>query len=142
MLRCSIYIALDRSDKPPKGPTEMQYVNEFTKPWADMFAQNPLNPAAFSDASRKYAATGEAFAAALFNAAESSAELTGKWAMDNLARMKGVCVAKEDAGEYAQAAKDFASSYMESAAENIAAYAEIAKRAQVETTEIFLGGEK
>ena len=120
----------------------MQYVNEFTKPWADMFAQNPLNPAAFSDASRKYAATGEALAALALNAAESSAELTGKWTMDTLSHMKDVCVAKEDAAAYAQAARDFASSFMESAAENTAAYAEIAKRAQVETTEIFLGGDK
>lgn len=120
----------------------MQHVNEFIKPWADMFAQNPLNLESFSDASRKYAATGEALAAAVLNASESSAELTGKWTMDTLSRMKGVCVAKEDTAEYAQAAKDFASSSMESAAENIAAYAEIAKRAQVETTEIFLGGDK
>ena len=120
----------------------MQNVTDFTKPWADMFARNPLNPAFNSDTGRTFAATGEALAAAMLKAAESSTELTGKWTLETIARMKNVFVAKDDVADYAQAAKEFASASAESAAENIAAYTEIAKRAQVETTEIILGGEK
>ena len=120
----------------------MQNVNDFTKPWADMFAQNPLIPASYSDAGRKFAATGEALAATAFKAAEGSAELTGKWALETMARMKGVYAAKDEVADYTQAAKEFASASVESAAENIAAYTEIAKRAQVETAEIFLGGDR
>ena len=142
MPHCSIYIRCDDLDNPAKGPIEMQNVNDFTKPWAGMFAHNPLDPASYTDAARKSAAAGEAFAAAVLKAAESNAELTGKWTLDTISRMKHVLIAKDDAADYAQAAKEFTTASVESAAENIAAYTDIAKRAQVETAEIFLGGDK
>jgi hypothetical protein len=75
-------------------------------------------------------------------AAEKSTEITSKWTKDTLARMAHVSKAKSDPADYSKAASDFASAAAELTAENLAAFAEVAKKVQVETVELMLAAGK
>ncbi|MDP2086718.1 MAG: Phasin, partial [Gemmobacter sp.] len=65
-----------------------------------------------------------------------------KWTKDTLAKMGDITKAKHDAADYSKAATDFASSAAEMAAENMAAFAEVAKKVQMETVELMLAAGK
>jgi len=57
----------------------------------------------------------------------SSTELSAKWAQDTLGKVQALTAAKSDPSDYAKSMTDFASASAESAAEQMAAFAEIAK---------------
>ena len=59
-----------------------------------------------------------------------------------LAGVGSLAKAKEDRAEYSKAMGDFASAFAEMAAENLAAFAEVAKKVQMETVELMLAAGK
>lgn len=115
---------------------------DMTKMVQDMMASFPVDNAAFQNAFKTQAAIAEKLAKVTLEAAEKSTEITSKWAKDTITKVSGVTTAKSDPAEYSKAVTDFASAASEMAAENLAAFAEVAKKVQMETVELMLAAGK
>ncbi len=115
---------------------------DMTKMVQDMMAAFPVDNAAFQNAFKTQAAMAEKMSKVALEAAEKSTEITSKWAKDTITKVSGVTAAKADPAEYTKAATDFASVAAEMAAENMAAFAEVAKKVQMETVELMLAAGK
>ncbi|MGA0539397.1 Phasin [Neotabrizicola sp. VNH66] len=115
---------------------------DFTKVFQDMMASFPVDSAAFQNAFKTQAAFGEKFSKVALEAAEKSTEITTKWAKDTLAKLSDISKAKADPADYTKSVTDFASAAAEMAAENMAAFAEVAKKVQMETVELMLAAGK
>jgi hypothetical protein len=120
----------------------MAKTNDFTKMMQDMMASFPVDTGAMQEAFKTQAALAEKMSKVALEAAEKSTEITAKWTKDTLAKMGDITKAKHDAADYSKAATDFASSAAEMAAENMAAFAEVAKKVQMETVELMLAAGK
>ncbi len=120
----------------------MTKTTDFTKVFQDALAQFPVDASAFQNAFKTQAAFGEKLAKVALEAAEKSTEISAKWAKDSIARMNDVAKAKAEPTEYTKSVTDFASAAAEIAAENLAAFAEVAKKVQMETVELMLAAGK
>lgn len=116
----------------------MTKATDFTKVMQDMMASFPVDTSAFQNAFKTQAAFGEKLSAVALAAAEKSTEITSKWAKDSLAKLSVAAKAKTEAADYSKAASDFATQAAEMAAENLAAFAEVAKKVQMETVELMM----
>lgn len=115
---------------------------DFTKAFQDAFAAFPVDASAFQNAFKTQAAIGEKLSKVALEAAEKSTEITSKWAKDTISKLSAASKAKTEPTDYTKAATDFASAAAEMAAENLAAFAEVAKKVQVETVELILAAGK
>jgi hypothetical protein len=115
---------------------------DFAKTMQDMMASFPVDASAFQNAFKTQAAFAEKFSKVALEAAEKSTEITSKWAKDSIAKLSDVSKAKAEPTDYSKAATDFASAAAEMAAENLAAFAEVAKKVQMETVELMLAAGK
>ena len=120
----------------------MTKATDFTKVMQDMMASFPVDTSAFQNAFKTQAAFGEKLSAVALAAAEKSTEITSKWAKDSLAKLSVAAKAKTEAADYSKAASDFATQAAEMAAENLAAFAEVAKKVQMETVELMIAAGK
>ena len=120
----------------------MTKTTDFTKVMQDMMASFPVDASAFQNAFKAQAAYGEKLAAVALAAAEKSTELSAKWAKDSLAKLSETAKAKAEPADYTKAATDFATAAAEMAAENLAAFAEISKKVQMDTVEVMLAAGK
>lgn len=120
----------------------MAKAQDFTKVVQDMMASLPMDASKFQDAFKAQAALGEKMTKVALDAAEKSTELSSKWAKDALTKVRTLAKTKEEPADYAKAVSDFASAAAEMAAENLAAFAEIAKKVQMETVELMLAAGK
>lgn len=115
---------------------------DFTKVMQDMMASFPMDNDAMKNAFKTQAAMAEKMSKVAIEAAEKSTEITSKWVKDTLAKSADLTKAKADPADYTKAATDFASVAAEMAAENMAAFAEVAKKVQMETVELMLAAGK
>ncbi|MFP5480987.1 MAG: Phasin [Alphaproteobacteria bacterium] len=115
---------------------------DFTKVVQDMMASIPVDASAFQNAFKTQAAFAEKFSKVALEAAEKSTEITSKWAKDSIAKLSDVSRAKSEPADYTKSMTDFASAAAEMAAENMAAFAEVAKKVQMETVELMLAAGK
>jgi hypothetical protein len=115
---------------------------DYTKAFAEMMDAMPADMTAMTDAFRTSAAFGEKLSKVALTAAEQSAELSSAWTKETLSNLADVAAAKEDPAEYTKAASDFAAASLEATTENVAAFAEIAKRVQMETLELMMASGK
>jgi hypothetical protein len=115
---------------------------DFAKTMQDMMASFPVDASAFQNAFKTQAAFAEKFSKVALEAAEKSTEITSKWAKDSISKLTDVSKAKTEPTDYSKAATDFASAAAEMAAENLAAFAEVAKKVQMETVELMLAAGK
>jgi len=120
----------------------MTKTTDFTKVMQDMMASFPVDASAFQNAFKTQAAFGEKLSKVALEAAEKSTEVSSKWAKETIAKLSGAAKAKAEPAEYTKAVTDFASAAAELAAENLAAFAEIAKKVQMETVELMLAAGK
>lgn len=120
----------------------MQKAQDFTKVMQEMTAAFPFDAKALQDSFRNSAAYGEKFAKVALEAAEKSNEISFKWTKDALNKMADLAKVKEEPAEYSKAVTDFASAAAEMTAETLAAFAEVAKKAQMETVELMLAAGK
>ena len=116
--------------------------NDYTKMMKDMMGAFPVDMTAMQDAFKTQAAFADKMSKVALEAAEKSTEISAKWTKDTLAKVGTVTNVKEDPAEYGKAMTDFASAQAEMAAENMAAFAEIAKKVQMETVELMLAAGK
>jgi len=115
---------------------------DLTKMMKDMMGAFPVDMTAMQDAFKTQAALGERMSKVALAAAEKSTEVSTRWTKDTLTKVADVTAVKEDAASYTKAMTDFASAQAETAAESMAAFAEIAKRVQMETVELMLAAGK
>ena len=120
----------------------MTKTTDFTKVMQDMMASFPVDASAFQNAFKTQAAIAEKLSAVALQAAEKSTEISSKWAKETIARLTAAAKAKAEPTEYTKAATDFASAAAELAAENLAAFAEVAKKVQMETVELMMAAGK
>ena len=115
---------------------------DYTKMMQDMMGNFPMDMSAFEDAFKSQAALSEKFSKVALEAADKSVELSTKWTKDTLAKVADVTAVKPEATDYSKAMTDFASTQAEMAAENMSAFAVIAKKVQTETVELMLAAGK
>lgn len=108
----------------------------------DIMGAFPVDTKAMEDAFKNQAALNEKLSGVALDAAEKSAELSSKWTKETLAKLSDMTKAKAEPADYAKAMTDFASANAEVAAENMAAFAEIAKKVQMDTVELMMAAGK
>jgi len=120
----------------------MQKPQDFTKAIQDMMSSFPVDGSALQDAFKTQAAVTEKMAKVALEAAEKSTEISSRWTKDTIAKIGALAKAKDEPTEYTKAMTDFASSAAEMAAEHMAAFAEVAKKVQMETVELMMAAGK
>lgn len=120
----------------------MAKTQDFTATMKDMMGAFPVDTKAFEDAFKSQAEMSEKLSAVALDAAEKSADISTKWTQDTLTKMGDMSKAKAEPADYAKAVTDFASAQAEVAAENMAAFAEVAKKVQLETVELMMAAGK
>ncbi len=120
----------------------MAKTQDFTKMMQDMMASMPMDTAKIQDAFKSQAALGEKMTKVALDAAEKSTEISAKWAKETISKVGALAAKKEEPADYAKAVSDFASASAEMAAENLAAFAEVAKKVQMETVELMMAAGK
>jgi ankyrin repeat protein len=120
----------------------MAKTQDFNTAMKDIMGAFPVDTAALEGAFKNTASLNEKLSSVALTAAEKSAELSSKWTQDTLAKLSGISKVKADPADYTKAATDFASSAAEVASENLAAFAEIAKKVQMETVELMMAAGK
>ena len=108
----------------------------------DIMGAFPVDTKAMEDAFNSQAALSEKLSGVALDAAEKSADISSKWAKETLSKMTEMSKAKAEPADYAKAMTDFASANAEVAAENMAAFAEIAKKVQTDTVELMMAAGK
>jgi len=115
---------------------------DFTKVVQDMMAAFPVDTSAVQNAFKTQAAMGEKLSKVALEAAEKSTEISAAMTRTMIAKMGDVAKAKTEPTDYTKSMTDFASATAEMAAEHMAAFAEVAKKVQMETVELMLAAGK
>ncbi|MRX51864.1 Phasin [Paracoccus sp. S-4012] len=111
---------------------------DYTKAMQDMLANMPVDTSSMNETFRTQAALGEKMARVALQAAERSTEISAQWAKDSISRMGEMMTQKDQPADYAKAMSDFAAAAAELASEHMAAYAEVAKKVQMDTVDLML----
>ena len=115
---------------------------DLTKMMQDVMGAMPMDTKAVTDAFKTQAALGEKMSKVALEAAEKSTDISSKYAKETLAKIGAIATVKEEPTDYTKAVTDFASAQAEMTAETMAAYAEVAKKVQMETVELMLAAGK
>jgi len=115
---------------------------DMTAMFKDVMGSFPVDTSAMEGSFKTAASLNEKLSGVALTAAEKSSEISSKWAKDTLAKMGEMSKAKAEPADYAKAMTDFASANAEAAAEHMAAFAEIAKKVQMDTVELMMAAGK
>lgn len=115
---------------------------DYTKMMKDMMGAFPVDMTAMQDAFKTQAAFADKMSKVALEAAEKSTEISAKWTKDTIGKIGVVTNAKDDVADYGKAMTDFASAQAEMSSESMAAFAEVAKKVQMETVELMLAAGK
>ncbi len=120
----------------------MAKAQDYTKMFQDMLGNFPVDMTAMQDAYKTQAALAEKMSRVALEAADKSTEISSKFTKETIAKLGGVATMKDEPADYGKAMTDFASAQAEAAAESMAAFAEVAKKVQMETVELMLAAGK
>ncbi len=115
---------------------------DYSKMMQDMMAAFPMDPSTMQDAFKTQAALGEKMSKVFLDAAGKSNEISAKWTKDTLSKMGEMTKVKDEPTDYTKAMTDYASAQAEMTAEMVGAYAEVAKKVQMESVELMLAAGK
>ncbi|MEM9968850.1 MAG: phasin family protein [Pseudomonadota bacterium] len=115
---------------------------DMTAMFKDVMGAFPVDTAAMEEAFKTTATLNEKLSAVALTAVEKSTEVSSKWTKETIAKMSEISKAKAEPADYAKAMTDFASASAETAAEHMAAFAEIAKKVQMDTVELMMAAGK
>ena len=85
---------------------------------------------------------GEKLTGIALSAAKKLAEILNVWTKQTLAKLNNLSKNLVDPADYSKSLTDFAPAQAEVAAKNLAAYAEIAKKVQLDTVEVMMAASK
>lgn len=111
---------------------------DLTRTMQDMMQNLPMDGSSLKDAMRTQSQLAERMSRVALQAAERSTEISARWAKDTIARMGEVVSTKDQPADYGKAMSAFATAAAELAAEHMAAYAEVAKKLQMDTVDLML----
>lgn len=120
----------------------MAKTQDFNTAVKDMMGAFPIDMSALNGAFKTQAAFGEKLSAVALDAARKSTEISTKWTKDYIARTTDVTRAKEDPADYGKSVSDFAAAQADLVSENLAAFAEVAKKVQMDTAELVIAAGK
>jgi predicted phage tail protein len=120
----------------------MASTQNMNKSFKEFMASLPMDTSAFEDAVKKQTVVNEKYYNLFLGAAEKSTAISYKWASDVLTKVQEVQTSKTDPSEYAQSIEDFVSEQSDVATENLAALAEIANKAQLDSVSLFVATAK
>ncbi|WP_425052602.1 phasin, PhaP [Psychromarinibacter sp. S121] len=115
---------------------------DYTKMMKDMMGAFPVDMTAMQDAFKTQATLSDKLSKVALEAADKSTEISTKWTKDTLSKISAMTTVKDDPADYTKAMTDFASAQAEMSAETMAAFAEVAKKVQMETVELLLAAGK
>ena len=115
---------------------------DYTKIMKDMMGAFPVDMSAMQDAFKTQATLSDKMSAVALTAADKATEISTKWTKDTLSKLSAFTALKDDPADYTKAMTDFASAQAEMTAESMAAFAEVAKKVQMETVELMLAAGK
>ncbi|MBE3639565.1 phasin family protein [Mangrovicoccus algicola] len=116
--------------------------NDLTKMMQDMMSAFPMDTRAMQDAFKTQATLGEKMSKVALEAAEKSTDISSKYTKETLSKIASLSTVKDEPTDYTKAMTDFASAQAEMTAETMAAFAEVAKKVQMETVELMLAAGK
>ena len=117
-------------------------MGSFPSEMKDMMGSFPVDMSSMQDAFKSQADFADKMSKVVLEAAEKSAEISAGWTKSTLGKVGSVTTAKEDPAGYTKAMTDFASEQAEMGTESMAAFAEIAKKVQMETVDLMLAAGK
>ena len=120
----------------------MTKTTDFTAMFKDVMGSFPVDTSAMEGSFKTAATLNEKLSGVALQAAEKSADISSQWTKDTLAKMSEMSKAKAEPADYAKAMSEFASASAESAAEHMAAFAEIARKVQMDTVELMMSAGK
>ena len=120
----------------------MAGTQDMNKFFENFMASFPMDSAIFDDAVEKQSAISKEYYDLFLGVAEKSTTVTYKWATETIAKMQKAPTYDGDPSSYAKSIGDFVSEQADVATENLAAYAEIAKKAQMDSLSLFLSTAK
>ncbi len=115
---------------------------DMTAMFKDVLGAFPMDNSAMQDAFKSTATLNEKLSSVAFDAADKSADISSAWTKDTLTRLTAMTSAKNEPTDYAKAMTEFASASAEAAAEHMAAFAEVAKKVQMDTVELMMAAGK
>ena len=118
------------------------FTKEYTKMMQDMMGAFPVDTSAFQDAFKSQATFADKMSKVVLEAAEKSTEISAGWTKSTIGKLGVVSNAKSEVTDYTKAMTDFASTQAEMSAESAAAFAEVAKKVQMETVELMMAAGK
>lgn len=139
-----ILLQTQKGERAPSEGKDLEMTNtqDMTAMFKDMMGAFPVDTSAMGDAFKTTATLNEKLAGVALDAVEKSTDISNKWTKDTIAKMTELSKAKAEPADYAKAMTEFASASAESAAEHMAAYAEIAKKVQMDTVELLMAAGK
>lgn len=111
---------------------------DFTKYISDMLNAYKMDNSAMTDAFKNSAELADRMSQVALEAAERANDVSAQWAKDTLSKIGDVSTTKEAPTDYTKAMSEFAAAQAEMSAEMMSAYAEIAKKVQMETVELLM----
>jgi len=115
---------------------------DYTKMTKDMMGAFPVDTSMMTEAFKTQAAFADKLSKVALDAAEKSTEISAGWTKATIGKLGVITNVKEDPADYTKAMTDFASAQAEMSAESMAAFAEIAKKVQMDTVELMLAAGK
>ncbi len=116
--------------------------SDMTKMLQEMMGAFPVDTKAMQDAFKTSATLSEKMSKVVLGAVDKSTEISLKWTKEILAKLADVTTVKDEPADYGKAVTDFASVQAELTSEALAAFAEVAKKVQMETVELMLAAGK
>jgi hypothetical protein len=115
---------------------------DYAKMMQDAAAAFKFDTSKIQEAFKTSAGYGEKLTKVALSAAEESTELSAKWTRETLAKLGDVSKSKDAPTEYGQAMSEFAQAQATLMNDQMAAFADIAKKVQTETVELIMEAAK
>lgn len=115
---------------------------DYTKVMKDMLGAFPVDTSAMTEAFKSQATFADKMSKVVLEAAEKSTEISAGWTKSTIGKLGVVTNAKAEPTDYTKAMTDFASTQAEISSESMAAFAEVAKKVQMETVELMMAAGK
>ena len=116
--------------------------NDDAQKMKDALSAFPMDTSSVENLAKSQAALAERLSSIAIEAAQRSTDLSAHWAQDTLSKLSTLTQAKAEPAEYAKVASDIASGSARAAAENLSAFAEIARKVQAETLALLMSAGK
>ncbi len=113
---------------------------DFTKAFENLFSTSEFS--GFNDVVKNSTEFTNKFSKIAIEAAEKNAELTQAWTKETLAKLEDVTKTQKDPADYAKVITEFTSQQSKASTQRVAAFAEVAQKAQIETIELLMNAGK